>query len=194
MKAKIIFFVMIFGLIITSCNQSQDKNWIADENIDMSTELLMSDETVLTESPEYSKIRGGASETIDRSFENAPPLIPHKIAGLLDITASDNKCLRCHLPEKAGTFNATQMPQTHCTSFRPKIIEKDGIYMVDAEENEVVAQSLDHFNAAMYNCSQCHVAQANVSLEVENLFDADYRKSSERTNSNLIDVIDEGVR
>ena len=196
MNTRIILFVMMFSLVVTSCNQSgnMNENWIPDQEIDMSSDYLMGDESVLTESPEYSKIRGGASETIDRSFENAPPLIPHKIAGLLDITASDNQCLRCHMPDKAKKFEATAIPQTHFTNYRPAIIEEDGLYLVDAEENEVVAQDLGHFNDAMYNCSQCHVAQAKVTVDIDNLFTADYRKSAERTNSNLIDNMDEGIR
>jgi len=195
MNTKILLFVMIFLIVGVSCNKNGNKNksYIPDQEIDMSTDLLMSDESVLTSSPEYSKIRGGESQTIDRSFENAPPLIPHKVAGLLDITAGNNQCLKCHLPDKAETFKATPMPKTHFTSFRPKVIEKDGVYLVDAKEGEVTINDLGHFSDAMYNCSQCHVAQANVTLDVANMFDADYRKSGDKSNSNLIDVMDEGI-
>ncbi len=196
MNIKTLLFVMMISLVVISCNKSSNKNenYIPDQDIDMSTDMLMSDESVLTSSPEYSKVRGGESELIDRSFENAPPLIPHKIAGLLDITTGDNKCLKCHMPDKAEKFEATPMPQTHFTSFRPKVIEKNGLYLVDAEEGEVTIKDLGHFSDAMYNCTQCHVAQANVDLDVNNMFNVHYRNSDGKNNSNLINVMDEGVK
>lgn len=196
MKNKLVTCLIILSALLTGCSNQEENEWIADENIDMSDELLMSDESVLTDMPEYSKMRGGESEVIDRSFENAPPLIPHRVGGFLPIKVDDNKCLLCHLPEKAKEFKATAMPKTHFTSYRPKVVEEDGRYRVDAshDENEVVETDLDHFNGAMFNCSQCHVPQSNASLDVENLFAPDYRKSSEKKESNLKDKMDEGVR
>lgn len=182
-------------LLITACEEkkSEDK-WLKDEQIDMSDDLLMSDESVLTSMPEYSKIRGGESETFQRSYENAPPLIPHRISGFLPIKADDNKCLRCHMPDKAPKFKATPLPKTHFTSYRPALIEKDGRYLVDAKEGEVVQKDLGHFNKAMFNCSQCHVPQAEVTVEIPNVFDPDYRTPGEKSKSNLIKKMDEGVR
>ncbi len=196
MNNKFLIIVCILSCFIISCtsNLSDHSDWIADEDIDMSDALLLSDESVLTAMPEYSKIRAGESELIARAYENAPPLIPHKIAGLLPIRADDNKCLRCHIPHNAGKFKATPLPQTHFTSYRPGLIEEDGKVRVDTESNEVVERNLDHFNLALFNCSQCHVAQANVSLEVPNVFDASFRQSSEKQKSNLKEVMHEGVK
>ena len=99
---KVLLSLMIFGLLLSGCEGGQkEANWIADEDIDMSDDLLMGDESVLTDMPEYTKIRGGESEMIERSFENAPPLIPHRVGGFLPIKVDDNKCLRCHMPNKA---------------------------------------------------------------------------------------------
>jgi len=87
------------------------------------------------------------------------------------------------------------MPQTHFTNFRPEIVEHDGIYEVQAEENEVVAVSTGNkINDAMFNCNQCHVPQAKVDLEVENLFQAEYRNGARKTSSNLKETITEGVK
>jgi len=188
-------YLIAFVMLLAACD-CNDKNadYIADEDIDMSDALIMGDESVLTDMPEYSKIRGGESEMIDRSFENAPPLIPHRVGGFLPIKVEDNKCLRCHMPEKAPEFKATPMPKTHFTSYRPFVIEEDGKYRVDALEGEVTEKDLGHFNGAMFNCSQCHVPQAEVTVDIPNTFDPDYRQSSSKSQSNLKDKMGEGVR
>ena len=196
MKTKFQLLVLLVALGVFACTSgNKEEGYIADENIDMSTDMLMSDESPLGEMPEYSKVRGGASELIDRSFENSPPLIPHKTQGMLPITIQDNKCLRCHLPDNAKKFEATPTPQTHFTSYRPVVVqEESGLYKVDVEQNEVVQKELGEFNNAMYNCSQCHVAQANVTVDIDNVFNADYRNSNSRNSSNLNKKIGEGVK
>ena len=66
---KLFVYLTMFIIVLTSCNNKKNNTaWIADEDIDMSDELLMSDESVLTDMPEYSKIRTGESETYERSF------------------------------------------------------------------------------------------------------------------------------
>ena len=192
---KLTVCTIVLALLFAGCNSSnKDKKFIADENIDMSDDLLMSDESVLTDMPEYSKIRGGESKKIDRSFENAPPLIPHRVGGFLPIKVDDNRCLLCHMPDKAPEFDATPLPKTHFTSYRPRVVEKDGKYLVDAEEGEVTETDLDHFNGAMFNCSQCHVPQAEVTVDIPNVFDPDYRKTGDKSRSNLKNNMGEGVR
>jgi len=98
---KILLCLTILILMILGCNSQNEEKWVDDENIDMSYESLLSDESELSEMPEYTRIRGGESEVIQRSFENAPPLIPHRVGGFLPIRVDDNKCLRCHMPDKA---------------------------------------------------------------------------------------------
>ena len=191
---KLMICAMIFTLFLAGCSSNNNEKYIADEDIDMSDELLLSDESVLTDMPEYSKVRGGESEMYDRSFENAPPLIPHRVGGFLPIKIDDNKCLRCHMPDKAPEFEAIPLPKTHFTSYRPLVIEEDGKYRVDAHEGEVIEKDLGHFNGAMFNCSQCHVPQAKVTVDIPNTFDPDYRKSSNKSQSNLKDNMGEGVK
>ena len=191
---KLLVSLTILVLLVAGCTNQTKENWIEDENIDMSDDLLLSDESVLTDMPEYSKIRSGESEVIQRSFENAPPLIPHRVGGFLPIMIDDNKCLRCHMPDKAPEFKAIPLPETHFTSYRPSIVEEDGKYRVDALEGEVVEKDLKHFNGAFFNCSQCHVPQTNVTVEIPNVFDPDYRTNADKTKSNLKENMDEGVR
>lgn len=184
-----------FALLTGACGDARKSEESAQNGqVDLSHEMLMSDESPLTEMPEYSKQRPGESATLDRSFENAPPLIPHRVSGFLPIKIDDNKCLWCHMPEKAPEFKATPLPATHMTSYRPVIIEKDGKYLVDAEEGEVVEKDLGRFNSAMFNCSQCHVPQAQITVEIPNVFDPDYRGTKEKSRSNLKKKMGEGVK
>lgn len=191
---RLLICLTFLTLLFSACKNDKETNWIEDENIDMSYDLLLSDESALTEMPEYSKIRGGESEVIKRSFENAPPLIPHRVGGFLPIKVDDNKCLRCHMPNKAPEFEAIPLPKTHFTSYRPAVVEIDGVYQFKEPVGEVFEMDLGHFNNALFNCSQCHVPQAEVTVEIPNVFDPEYRNSDDRTRSNLKDNIDEGVR
>ena len=191
---KLLVNLTVLVFLVVGCNNQKEENWVEDENIDMSDDLLLSDESVLTDMPEYSKIRSGESEVIQRSFENAPPLIPHRVGGFLPIKVDDNKCLRCHMPDKAPEFKAIPLPETHFTSYRPSIVEEDGKYRVDALEGEVIEKDLTHFNGAFFNCSQCHVPQTSVTVDIPNVFDPDYRTNADKTQSNLKENMDEGVR
>jgi len=186
--------LILLVLILTACGEKQEANWMADEAIDMSHDLIMSDESILTAMPEYTKIRGGESEVYQRSFENAPPLIPHRVGGFLPIKADDNKCLRCHHPDKAPAFKAIPLPMTHFTSYRPTVEEVNGVYVFKEPVGEIFETVLDHFNNALYNCSQCHVPQAEVTVEISNVFDPDYRSRNARSTSSLKEKMGEGVR
>ena len=191
---KLWVYLAFCVFIMMGCTSQKDESWIESEEIDMSDELLLSDESVLSDMPEYTKVRGGESDVIERSFENAPPLIPHRVGGFLPIKVDDNKCLRCHMPDKAPEFKAIPLPETHFTSYRPLVVEEDGVYKIAAVEGEVIVKDLNHFNNAMFNCSQCHVPQAEVTVEIPNVFDPEYRSQSDKSRSNLKDKMGEGVR
>ena len=118
----------------------------------------------------------GESKRYDRSFENAPPLIPHDLEGLIPITADNNMCVSCHMPEVAKDVGATPIPKSHLYSIRNK---KD----LEGKLSD------DRFN-----CTTCHVPQANVEAKFKNNFKPEYRDANSTSRSNLLDVLNEGVR
>jgi len=189
---KLVFAIALSTAIISCSDQKvedQKVHEVSDGN-----ELLTEDGGI-ADMATYPTTPENESEGMMRSFENAPPLIPHTIDGMYQLTAKENQCIMCHYPEKTEVSKATPMPQTHFTNFRPEIVETDGVYEVQAEENEVVAVSTGNkINEAMFNCNQCHVPQAKVDLEVENLFQAEYRNGARKTSSNLKETITEGVK
>ncbi|MFC2125855.1 nitrate reductase cytochrome c-type subunit [Bacteroidota bacterium] len=191
---KLLIYLTVFLLMVSGCKNQDEVKWLSDEDIDMSHELLLSDVSVLTQMPEYSKNRGGESEVIQRAYENAPPLISHRVGGFLPIKVEDNKCLRCHMPDKAPAFKAIPLPETHFTSYRPAVIEVDGVYIISEPVGEVYETNLEHFNNALFNCSQCHVPQSTATVEISNVFDPEYRSKRNKSRSNLIDKMEEGVR
>ena len=116
----------------------------------------------------------GDSQMEDRAFENAPPVIPHNTDDLLPITANENSCTDCHLPEDAADVGATPVPASH---------------LYDMRNNK----QLDSLSPANYNCTLCHATQANTGELVENTFEPYYRAKEQKERSNLLDILNEGV-
>ncbi len=143
----------------------------------------------------------GQAKTLERSYENAPPLIPHSVDGLVPITIKNNQCLGCHMPDVAKGVGATPIPESHFTDFRPKTELKDGKIVKDGK---VVANTTDvtvakfkklkKLNPARFNCTQCHVPQANVKPLVKNNFKPEFSDEKLKHKSDLLKVINEGVK
>jgi len=173
---------------------------VVEQSINNDTKLGLIDSDVqkntddLSGMPTYSKNAPGTSNRVERAFENAPPMIPHSVEGLVPITKSLNTCTSCHLPDVAVAMKSTAMPESHFTNYRPDVKLNDGTYDI-ATNKDVTQKSLQgKLNMARYNCTQCHVTQANVDLAIENTFKAVYRESDLNSKSNLSDNITEGVK
>jgi len=151
---------------------------------------------------EYNRPAPGAAKRFARSYVNAPPLIPHSVDGLLPITAKNNACLGCHMPNVAKSMGATPIPESHFVDFRPSTklgkngqLIKDGKVVKNTSDVKIAKfKKLKKLNPARYNCSQCHVPQANVKPLVGNTFKPDFMSKKQMESSNLIQVIDEGVK
>jgi len=143
----------------------------------------------------------GSAQKFARSYVNAPPLVPHSVEGLLPITRKSNQCLSCHMPDVAKGVGATPIPKSHFTDFRPKTkiakdgsVVKEGKTIKNSSDIKTVAHSLKTLSMARFNCSQCHVPQANVKPLVKNNFRPDFTDKKLKEKSNLVDVINEGVK
>jgi len=145
----------------------------------------------------------GSAKKFARSYVNAPPLIPHSVEGLLPITMKSNQCLSCHMPDVAKSMGATPIPPSHFTNYRPETkmeggkVVKEGKVLGQANTSDIKlakAKKLKGLYQGRYNCSQCHVPQANVKPLVKNNFRPDFKDDSLKATSNLDKVIDEGVK
>jgi len=159
-------------IVITGCAVSQT---YTEEELGLRKADLYSEKTVEGEPTSYSTVSAGESKMIQRSFENAPPLIPHDVEGMMDMTKESNACTSCHMPEVAEAVKATPIPKSHFFDMRTQKV-------------------LTEMSLARYNCSACHVPQSANAPLVKNEFKPDYRQESEKTRSNLIDNLNEGVR
>lgn len=102
----------------------------------------------------YSDLEPEDSDSLPRAFPGAPPQVPHEIESLLPIAAVDNACLECHdKPRHIGKKSSTRAPMS------------ESHYSVKGERKK------DWKMAGLrYNCTQCHVPQAQVKPLVDNTF------------------------
>ncbi len=148
---------------------------------------------------EYSKAAPGTAKRFERSYENAPPLIPHSVDGLLPITIKNNACLGCHMPSVAKSMGATPMPPTHFKDFffdtKKKLI-KQKLYedVVAYKARLTLMAKKEDIAPQRYNCVQCHVPQANAKPLVANTFKPDFRDPNAKHRSKLYKNLMEGVK
>ncbi len=145
---------------------------ISDDELSYRNEPLMDPSD--TPLPVFDAADPGDSALLARAFENSPPLIPHNTDDLLPITIDDNQCLDCHLPENAEDSGATPTPASHLYDMRRNIKWSD-------------------LNPANLNCTQCHATQAEVEPLVANTFEPYFRTDDGASQSNLLDILNDGV-
>ncbi len=137
------------------------------------------------EEAKYGKASAGSSKTITRAFQDAPPMIPHDVDGMLPITIKNNSCTGCHTPEVAPSMGALPYPVSHMTDFRPTTtmakdgrIAKDGRGVDNTSSDKLAYVSIKStggkLSGSRFNCTQCHAPQSQVEALVENTFEADF--------------------
>lgn len=186
------YFLILLAVLITACNQKNKNELIHEDTLGIIDASVESEETNLKTMAEYNDAKPGTAQKFDRAFENAPPLIPHTTEGFFPIKMENNICMSCHMPEEAETSGAVPLPATHFTNLRPEMIEVDGVLQFK-DENKIHIQELDAPNHAYFNCSQCHVPQTNVSVDIKNLFTPDFREEYGLEKSSLKDKLIEGI-
>lgn len=149
---------------------------LSDVEIGLRKAPLEGEEKVKLQDFKYGDKAPGESQVIQRAYENAPPMIPHDVQGLTDFTQETNSCLDCHAPAVAKDVGATPVPKSHLYDLRNSKAVTDGI--ADSR----------------WNCTQCHAPQADVKPMVGNSFKPEYRNQKSKNSSNLLDVINEGVK
>jgi cytochrome c-type protein NapB len=114
----------------------------------------------------------GESKLMDRSFSDAPPLIPHTVEDMLPIYADENECLECHHPDNVTSKDDLPLSDTHFE--RPVIVE--------GKKNEPMRNKVDRYEKAVdlfgarYNCTMCHAPQAGNVKTPKSLFRGDEPK------------------
>lgn len=193
MKTTHLYLLTIILLFTTGCHSNKQNEYIDENQLGIIDASVNSEDTNLKEKAEFGNIQPGKAETIGRAFENAPPLIPHTTTGFFPIKMENNICFSCHMPDKVEKSGAIAIPATHFTNLRPSMVEVDGVLQFENEQ-EVHVEKLDTTNHAYFNCSQCHVPQTNVTVDIENLFTPEFREEFGLEKSNLNETLKEGVK
>lgn len=178
------------------------KQTITEKSLGLrTTDLYSESEKTVGDRTSYINKAAGESQVFQRAFENAPPMIPHNVDGMLPITIDNNSCTGCHTPGVAESLNATPIPKSHFTDFRPDTalningkITKEGRIVDNTSDFKIIGKSKSKLVGGRYNCSACHSPQSmGTNIPVPSVFKADFRTKNADTRSNLVDNINEGV-
>jgi len=145
---------------------------------------------------QYSSDAPGTSQRLARAFQDAPPMIPHSVEGLLPIKAGNNQCLGCHMPEVASSVGAIPIPKSHFTDFRPKhkFDGKKFEKAIDNLKNEVaISKPKKKLVNARFNCSQCHAPQSRGDLAVSNTFQGGFSEKNGKSASSWYDHMNDDL-
>ncbi len=185
-------------VLVVGCTASKT---VSEESLGLRTTNLYTEKDTTADKTMYSKDAAGASTKIARAFENAPPMIPHDVEGMLPITIDNNQCTMCHEAAVAPSMGATPIPKSHYTNFRPATalskdgkITKEGKMVENTSDFKTVATPLDTLSGTRFNCSQCHTPQSDSKMVPKNTFQSEFRTDGLNSRSNLIDTINEGVK
>jgi cytochrome c-type protein NapB len=158
----------------TPAKQAEVKPTISEEQLGLRKTSLFQEE-VKPAATQYSTSYAGSGKKFARAFQDAPPMIPHDVTGLIPIKIGNNQCLGCHLPDVASGMGATPIPPSHFTNFRPQ-----SSYAIKGENTSseklahISIKKENHLVGARYNCTQCHAPQSEGELAVPNNFEPDY--------------------
>lgn len=160
-------------IVLAGCSKEESK-----ENKQVKEDIVLQDKIIESkitpDSFSYSQEGPGGSQRFDRSYENAPPLVPHSLEGLLPITKDNNACVGCHMPDIAGDMGATPIPKSHFYNLR---------------DNKDLKDTLSN---ARFNCTQCHVPQSDAKdLFKGNSFTPSFRSEDFKHHSDYFKTIHE---
>ena len=202
-KWQIMIFVAVAALLVscnTPTNKRQTQASISEESLGLRKTNIYTENGTTPDKTKYTEAAPMTSTKFPRAFENAPPMIPHNIEGMLPITLNSNQCMGCHMPEIASSVGAVAIPASHFSSFRPKTkLHKDGSLSKNGKKFRNSADivtthyKLASLSPARTTCTQCHAPQSQSDIGVANEFAPHFRNQKDKQSSNLIDNINEGV-
>ncbi len=168
---------------------------IDDDSIGLRKVELLSEDKAAPSETKYGTSAPMSGYKIERAYQNAPPMIPHDVEGLMEITPDNNACIGCHEAAVAPSMNATPIPKSHYINFRPKHkLEGDNfVKTTDDMKNEVSIKPIDTISSARFNCTACHAPQSTGELAVENTFKPTFTRKDGKTHSTWNEVMDDNL-
>lgn len=189
---KVTLGLVAATLLLVGCNENvtPTESKVVEPTVSENTlglrKATLYNEDIKPHGTSYGKSQPMSGYKIERAFQDAPPMIPHDVTGLIPIKIGDNQCLNCHMPEYASSMGATPIPASHFTNFRPVTtlakdgeVEKNGHIIKNTSSEELKNVSIKptkngKLYGGRYNCTQCHAPQDTGALAVPNNFQPDY--------------------
>ena len=192
--SKITIGLFTATLLFVGCNETAAtpaaettvKATISEESLGLrKTNLYAEEAETAGFEAKYYKSVAGSGHKIKRAFQDAPPMIPHDVEGMVPIKINDNQCIACHDPMVAESMGATPYPSSHMTNFRPvHTYNTNGFSKsIDNMKNETAIKAETKLVGARFNCTQCHASQSGDDLAVENTFEADFTSADGASKS-----------
>ena len=189
---KLVKLTLAITVAATILFAANTKNVIDDDSIGLRKVDLLSEEKAAPDETKYGTSQPMSGYKIDRAYQNAPPMIPHDVDGMLDITPQNNACIGCHDAAVAESMGATSIPKSHYINFRPKdTLQDDGSFVkgVDNMKNETSIKPIDTISNARFNCNACHAPQSTGELAVENTFKSNFTRKDGKNKSTWDEVL-----
>ena len=185
---KLTLAITLATSLLMAANNTKN---IDEDSIGLRKVELLSEDKAAPSETKYGTSAPMSGYKIERAYQNAPPMIPHDVEGLMEITPDNNACIGCHEAAVAPSMNATPIPKSHYINFRPKDkLEGDNFVKgVDNMKNEVSIKPIDTISSARFNCTACHAPQSTGKLAVENTFKANYTRKDGKTHSTWNEVL-----
>jgi len=125
--------------------------------------LRGADAAATDQAPQEQRYLGkgpGSQNPITRTFSTQPPLIPHAVENFDVVTLQGNPCLACHGPENYKQIKAPKVADSH---FKNR-----------------AGKTLSEVSPTRYQCTACHVPQADAKPLVDNTFRGDLRSAPKK--------------
>ena len=188
---KLVKLTLAITVAATILFAANTKNVIDDDSIGLRKVDLLSEEKAAPDETKYGTAQPMSGYKIERAYQNAPPMIPHDVEGMLEITPQNNMCIGCHDVSVAESMTATPIPKSHYIDFRPKHILTGEKFekSIDNMKNEVSIKPIETISHARFNCTACHAPQSTGKLAVENTFEANYTRKDGKDKSTWDEVL-----
>lgn len=142
--------ILISSLLITTSAISEEKR-IEQSSQPVKVVSLRGDNDNANISAEFQEHKVIIEEGgIEVSFDDQPPMIPHKSDDKEKISLTENNCLSCHSRKNYKKEKAPKPTSTH-------FVDRDGKSTSDVAANR-------------YFCTQCHAPQLDKKVLIGNYF------------------------
>jgi cytochrome c-type protein NapB len=152
---KTLSFLAILGLAaaITACATSGNSGSAALDEANSDAEVYGIPTPAVYV---YSDGKPGYNDRLEKSWDELPPSIPHRVDEFLPVVMEDNQCLDCHdVPKYIG---------------RPLNTDRTIKNKSPMSKEHYATKELDDIDGARFNCTQCHVPLSDAPVLVESTF------------------------